>query len=458
MIGGGDRGMNMALQAFDRYDQLPPHSLEAEESVLGSMLLSQEAIVDVTEIIKADDFYKESNSLIFAAAASLFSSGEPVDPLTVAEYLRAQGQLEKVGDRTYILNLMSVVPTPANARYYAEVVGRLATYRRLIDAAGKVAAVGYRAPEELMEALDKAEDIIFSVAQWERKESIKPIKELMENAFEDLERISEGKQESGVLTGFTDLDELTMGLQPSDLIIVAARPSMGKTSLALNIADYVAVEEGIPVAIFSLEMSAAEVTRRMLCSRARVNNQKLKSSFKDDDVWQRLSEAAGELTSASIFIDDNASIGIMELRSKLRRLKAQHDVGLVIVDYIQLMASDRQHETRAQEIAYISRGLKIIGRDFSIPVIAVSQLSREVEKHNRDPILSDLRESGAIEQDADLIVFIHRKEVYDQENEELKGKADVKVAKHRNGPIGPVRLTFQAQFARFLNYSRREEP
>ncbi len=448
--------MSKVIQAFDRYDHLPPHSLEAEESVIGSMLLSQEAIMDVSEILKPEDFYKESHAIIYRTMISLFTAGEPVDPVTVAEALRAQGNLEKTGDRTYILNLVSSVPTPANARYYAEVVYRLATYRRLIDAAGKVAAVGYRAPEELAEALDEAEDVVFSVAQRERRESIKPMKELMEGAFEDLEQIAEGTKETGILTGFTDLDELTMGLQPSDLIVIAARPSMGKTSLALNIADYVAVEEGIPVAIFSLEMSAQELTKRMLCSRARVNSQKLKSSFKDDDVWQRLSDAAGELTSASIFIDDSASIGVMDLRSKIRRLKSQHDIGLVIIDYIQLMASDRQHETRAQEIAYISRGLKALGRDFRIPVIAVSQLSREPEKHNREPILSDLRESGAIEQDADLIIFIHRKQIYDQDNEELKGRADVKVAKHRNGPVGPVKLTFQDQYTRFLNYSHRE--
>ncbi|OFW59311.1 MAG: replicative DNA helicase [Actinobacteria bacterium RBG_19FT_COMBO_54_7] len=448
--------MSKVVQAFDRQDHLPPHSMEAEESVLGSMLLSSEALVDVSEILTSHDFYRESHALIFDTALSLFASGEPVDPLTVAELLRSQGKLEKVGDRSYILNLMSSVPTPANAKYYAEVVMRLATYRRLIEAAGKVAAVGYRAPEGLAEALDQAEGAIFAVAQRERRESIRAIKDLMETTFEDLEKISQGEIESGIKTGFVDLDELTSGLQPSDLIVVAARPSMGKTSLALNIADHVAVEERVPVAIFSLEMSAQELTRRMLCSRARVNSQKLKSSFLDDDVWQRLSDAAGELTSASIFIDDNASIGIMEMRSKLRRLKTQHDIGLVIVDYIQLMNSERMHENRVQEIASISRGLKVLGRDFNIPVIAVSQLSREPEKHNRKPILSDLRESGAIEQDADLIVFIHREEIYDRENEEVKGRADVNVAKHRNGPTGPVKLTFQAQFARFLNYARRE--
>ncbi|MBC7246883.1 MAG: replicative DNA helicase [Actinobacteria bacterium] len=448
--------MSTVIQAFDRHDQLPPHSIEAEQSVLGSMLLSQEAILEISEIVAPEDFYKEAHAIIYRAALQLFASGEPVDPVTLSESLRAQGNLEKVGDRPYIVNLMSSVPTPANARYYAEVVSKLATYRRLIEAAGKVAAVGYRAPEDIMEALDEAEDIIFNVAQHRRKDNVKLMKEVMEDTFEELERIAEGGEDTGIYTGFTDLDRLTMGLQPSDLIVIAARPSMGKTSLALNIADYVAVEEGIPVAIFSLEMSAQEVAKRLLCSRARVNSQKLKSSFKDDDVWERLSEAAGDLASASIFIDDSADIGIMELRSKLRRLKSQHDIGLVIIDYIQLMSSDRRMENRVQEIAAISRGLKVIGRDFNIPVIAVSQLSREPEKHNREPILSDLRESGAIEQDADLIIFIHRKEVYDPDNEELKGRADVKVAKHRNGPIGPVRLTFQAQYARFLNYSPRK--
>lgn len=447
--------MSTVVQAFDRHDQLPPHSLEAEQSVLGSMLLSADAVMEVSEILDPEDFYKEAHAIIYRTALQLFASGEPVDPVTLSEALRAQGNLERVGDRPYIMNLMSTVPTPANAKYYAEVVSKLAVYRRLIEAAGKVAAVGYRAPEDLVEALDEAEDIIFNVAQRRRRENIKPMKELMEATFEDLEQISEGRKQTGIPTGFTDLDELIQGLQPSDLIVIAARPSMGKTSLALNIADHVAVEEGIPVAIFSLEMSAQEVARRMLCSRARVNSQKLKSSFQDDEIWERLSEAAGDLASASIFIDDSADIGIMELRSKLRRLKSQHDIGLVIIDYIQLMTSDRRMENRVQEIAAISRGLKVIGRDFNIPVIAVSQLSREPEKHNREPILSDLRESGAIEQDADLIIFIHRKEVYDPDNDEYKGRADVKVAKHRNGPIGPVRLTFQAQYARFLNYSPR---
>ncbi|MDD3718344.1 MAG: replicative DNA helicase [Actinomycetota bacterium] len=448
--------MSTVIQAFDRHDHLPPHSLEAEESVLGSMLLSQEAIAEVSEVLTAQDFYKETHGIIFDTAFSLYASGEPVDPVTVGESLRAQGNLEKVGDRSYILNLMSSVPTPANARYYAEVVARLATYRRLIAAASKVAAVGYRAPEELAEALDEAEDAVFKVGQRKRRESIKPIQELMERTFEDLEKIADGTMDTGIKSGFTDMDRLTMGFQPSDLIIIAARPSMGKTSLALNIADHVAVEERVPLAIFSLEMSASELTKRMLCSRARVNSQRLKSSFKEDDTWQRLSEAAGDLTSASIFIDDNADIGIMELRSKIRRLAAQHDIGLVIVDYIQLMASDRRLENRVQEIASISRGLKIIGRDFNIPVIAVSQLSREPEKHNRAPILSDLRESGAIEQDADLIFFIHREEGRDLDDTEARARVRVNLAKHRNGPTDSFELTFNAQHARFLNFSRRE--
>ncbi|MDI6830711.1 MAG: replicative DNA helicase [Actinomycetota bacterium] len=448
--------MSNVIQAVDRHDNLPPHSLEAEQSVLGSMLLSHDAVAEVSELLSPEDFYKESHGLIFRAALSLFASGEPVDPVTVAESLRAQGNLEKVGDRSYLLNLVSAVPTPANARYYAEVVSRLATYRRLIAAAGRVAAVGYRAPEELAEALDEAEDAIFSVGMRERRESVRPMKELMEETWEEFEEIADGRVPTGILTGFSRLDELTQGLHPSDLVIIAARPSMGKTSLALNIVDHVAVKQRVPVAIFSLEMSAKEVTKRMLCSRARVNSQKLKSSFKDDDVWQRLSEAAGELTSASIFIDDNADIGILELRSKVRRLKAQHDIGLVVVDYIQLMGSDRRHENRVQEIAAISRGLKILGRDFNLPVIAVSQLSREPEKHNRPPILSDLRESGAIEQDADLIIFIHRQDQYDRDNDELKGKASINLAKHRNGPTGSFELAFISQYALFKDISRRE--
>ncbi len=448
--------MSNVIQAFDRHGSLPPHSLEAEQSVLGSMLLSHDAVAEVSELLKPDDFYKESHGLIFQTALSLFASGEPVDPVTVAESLRAQGNLERVGDRSYLLNLVSTVPTPANARYYAEVVSRLATYRRLIAAAGRVASVGYRAPEELAEALDEAEDAIFSVGMRERRESIRPMKELMEETWEEFEEIADGRVPTGLLTGFYKLDELTQGFHPSDLVIIAARPSMGKTSLALNIVDHVAVNQRVPVAIFSLEMSAKELTKRMLCSRARVNSQRLKASFTDDDVWQRLSEAAGELTSASIFIDDNADIGILEMRSKVRRLKAQHDIGLVVVDYIQLMGSDRRHENRVQEIAAISRGLKILGRDFNIPVIAVSQLSREPEKHNRPPILSDLRESGAIEQDADLIIFIHRQDQYDRDNDELKGRASINLAKHRNGPTGSFELAFISQYALFKDISRRE--
>jgi replicative DNA helicase len=448
--------MSSVVQAFDRRDRLPPHSLEAEESVLGSMLLSQEALVEASEILKPEDFYKEAHAVIFRAMLDLFASGEPVDPLTVAEYLRSRNELEKAGDRPYLLNLVSMVPTPANAAYYAEVVARLAVYRRLIEAAGKVAQKGYEAPENVAEALDEAEDLIFSVARRERRESVKSMRELMEATFENLERVAGGQEDTGIRSGFPDLDNLTMGFQPSDLIVIAARPSMGKTSLALNIADYAAVEEGVPVVVFSLEMSAQEVVKRMLCSRARVNSQKLKSNYLDDDIWRRLSEAAGELTSSPLFIDDSADIGVMEMRSKLRRLKAQHDIGLVIVDYMQLMGSDRRFETRAQEIASISRGLKILGRDFNIPVIAVSQLTRDPERHNRKPILSDLRESGAIEQDADLIIFIHREEVYNPDNEEVKGKADIILAKHRNGPTKSITLTFQPQYARFFSLSRRE--
>ncbi len=447
--------MNETSPSVSVFDRLPPHSLEAEESVLGSLLLSHDALVEVSELLKPEDFYKEAHATIYRVALELYAKGEPVDPLTVSERLRSHGLLERAGDRPYIIQLASSVPTPANARHYAEIVAKLATYRRLIEAAAKVMQRGFEAPEDINAALDEAEDLIYSVAQRKRRERVRPINELMERTFEELERIATGQADTGLKTGFVDLDRLIVGMQPSDLIVIAARPSMGKTSLALNIADHVAVEEGVPVAIFSLEMSAQEVTKRLLCSRARINGQRLKTGDLDDEAWQRLSEAAGELTSARIFIDDTADMGIMELRSKVRRLKALHDIGLVIVDYLQLMRSDRRLETRAQEIAAISRGLKILGRDFEIPVIAVSQLTRDPERHNRKPILSDLRESGAIEQDADMIIFIHRESAYNRGDEENKGKADIIVAKNRNGPTDSITLSFQDQYARFFNMSTR---
>ncbi len=435
------------------YDRLPPHSIEAEQSVLGAMMLSNKAIAEITEILRPEDFYKDAHRKIFETAYSLYAMGEPVDPLTMAEALRAKGQLESVGDRPYLHTLVSSVPTTANALYYAQIVEKMATLRRLIDAANQIIALGYEVPEDVTEALDRAENLIYQVSKTGRDEKMSSLKSLIEPAYDEIIHLyNVGKPITGLSTGFPDLDRKTTGLHASSLIIVAARPSVGKTSLALNIAEHVALEEKKPVAIFSLEMSAKELVQRMLCSQARINSQDLRTGRLEENDWRKLTMAVNRLAEAPIFVDDNAGITIMELRSKIRRLKSKYNLGLVIIDYIQLMSYDRRMENRQQEISAISRSLKIIGRDFDIPVLAVSQLSREPEKRkgeDRRPILSDLRESGAIEQDADLIIFIFREELYEPDNDDVKGLAELIIAKNRHGPTGKCSLTFQKEYTRF---------
>ncbi|MHB8779951.1 MAG: replicative DNA helicase [Candidatus Geothermincolia bacterium] len=447
--------MSGTLQAVSRHDRTPPYSLEAEQCVLGSIIISKEALADVTDVLRGDDFYKDAHRKLYEVLSELFSEGEPVDPVTLAERLRQRGILESIGDRPYLHSLVGSVPTPANALYYSEIVQRLAGLRRLIDAASRIAALGYGMPESLDEALDEAESMIFAVAQKRSSELFVPIKDLLGETFLEIERLYEqGAGITGLPTGFHDLDNLTAGLQPSDLIIIAARPSVGKTSLALNIAEHIAMEEKKAVAIFSLEMSRKEVVQRMLCSQARVDGQSLRTGRLKDADWPKLSQAVGRLAEAPIYIDDNAAIGIMEMRSKIRRLAARVPLSMVIIDYIQLMNFEKRSENRQQEISAISRSLKVIGREFGIPVIALSQLSRESEKRqNHRPILSDLRESGAIEQDADLIIFIYRDELYNPESED-KGKAELIVAKHRNGRTDTIPLSFLSNYAKFASMAR----
>jgi len=450
-------------QVFGLPDRTPPYSLEAEQSVLGSMLLSREALTDVTELLRPEDFYKEAHRKIYEAACDLYSRGEAVDPVTVGELLRAQGELESVGDRLYLHQLANNVPTTANAVNYARLVQKMATLRRLIEASSRIAAIGYNIPDDIEEALDEAENIIYQVAHSGRDTGQVDWKSLLTETYDEIEALYEGRKLTDAIpTGFYDLDEMIGGLRPSNLIIVAARPSMGKTSFVLNVAANVAVKEKKPVAIFSLEMSARELALRMLSSQARINGKSLQTGRFQDSAsdWDKLIKALNALADAPVFIDDNAGISIMEMRSKIRRMKSRHDLALVIVDYIQLMNFDRRMENRVQEIAAISRALKIIGRDFNIPVVAVSQLSREPEKRqNRRPLLSDLRESGAIEQDADLILFIYREDVYSERDRidtdvDTKGTAELIVAKHRHGPIGTVNLTFNGEFTRFDSMPR----
>ncbi len=433
-------------------DRVPPHNLEAEISLLGSMLISPEVIHDVLEVVDASSFYRESHRRIFEAIFDLYAKGEPVDPITVSEILKARGFLEEVGGKPYLLTLVSSVPTAANATYYAKIVDRNAVLRSLIKVATEIAQLGYDAPEDVEWALDQAETFIFNIAKKRISEKFVPLKELVTEAFEEIEKLYETRSlVTGISTGFEKLDELTSGLHPSDLIVIAARPSMGKTSLALNIAQHVGINERIPVGIFSLEMSRHQLVQRMLCSEARVDAKALRTGNLKDDTWPRLANAVGRLADAPIFIDDTPNINIIELRAKARRLMAKEKIGLLIIDYLQLMQGRERMENRQQEISEISRALKILGRELNVPVIAVSQLSRAVEQRaEKKPQLSDLRESGAIEQDADLVIFIYREDYYNRDSEK-KGIAEINVAKHRNGPTGEISLAFIEHYTKFEN-------
>jgi len=438
-------------------DKIPPHNLEAEQSLLGSMLISPDAIPDVVEKIHPEDFYILSNRQIYEAIVKLYSKGEPADPITVAEELKKNGVLEDIGGKSYIHTLVNIVPAASNAKFYAEIVEKNATLRALIRVASDIATLGYETPEDIEKTVDKAESLIFQVAQKRISENFSHIKELLVEGFEQIEHLYENKAHvTGVPTGFNDLDSITSGFHPSDLIVVAARPSMGKTSLALSIAQHVGVKEKVPVAIFSLEMSRQQLVQRLLCSEARVDAQNLRTGYLKDEDWPRLSQAVGKLAEAPIFIDDTPNITIMELRAKARRLVTRQKLGLIIVDYLQLMQGDRRSESRQQEISEISRALKILGRELNVPVIAVSQLSRAVEQRSdKRPMLSDLRESGAIEQDADLVIFIYRDEYYNKDSED-RGIAEVLISKHRNGPTGMVKLVFLEHYTRFANLAKKK--
>lgn len=437
------------------FERIPPHNIEAEQSLLGSMFVSEDAISLAMEKVGAGDFYKEAHQLVYESIMELYAQGEPADPITVAEYLKGKGVLERAGGKSYIHTLVNVVPTAANAKYYAEIVEKSAALRALIRAATEIVGLGYEEPEDVEQAIDKAESLIFRVSQKRISEKFSHVKELLAESFEQIEKLYEKKaQVTGIATGYTDLDNITSGFHSSDLIVVAARPSMGKTSLVLGIAQNVSLNERVPVAIFSLEMSRHQLVQRFLCSQAKVDAQTLRSGSLREEDWPKLSNAVGRLADAPIFIDDTANINIMEVRAKARRLMSRQKLGLIVVDYLQLMQGGTRKENRQQEISEISRALKILGRELNIPVIAVSQLSRAVEQRpDKRPLLADLRESGAIEQDADLVLFIYRDEYYHPDSED-KGVAEVHISKHRNGPTGMIRLAFQPHFARFVNLAR----
>jgi replicative DNA helicase len=426
---------------------LPPQNVEAEASLIGSLLIDKDAIIKVADIVGLDDFYVTKNSQIFESILGLFEHREPIDVVTLADSLEKKGHLESIGGASYLTELVNSVPSSAHVAQYAHIVADKATLRRLIEAASSINSMAYGEGGALDSVLDEAEQALFAVSQKHLKQNFTPIQEVLTSSFERLDTLHKDKNAlRGVPTGYRELDNLLAGLQNSDLIILAARPSMGKTSFALNIAQHVATKEGIPVGIFSLEMSKEQLIDRLLSSEAGIDSWKLRTGNLEDSDFEKINKAMGTLSESPIYIDDSAMANVMEMRTKARRLQSENDLGLIVIDYLQLMSGRSSGgDNRVQEISEISRGLKGLARELNVPVIALSQLSRSVEMRSpKIPQLSDLRESGSIEQDADVVMFIYREDYYEKESER-KGMADLLIKKHRNGPTGEVELFFQPE-------------
>jgi len=437
-----------------RVEKLLPQNIEAECGVLGSIIIDPEAIVQVADFLQPDDFYRDAHRTIYEVIIHLYEQREAADFITICDELERSGKLETVGGASYITSLINQVPTSGNAEYYGHIVERNSILRRLIHAAGQIAAIAYE-ETDADTALDKAEQLIFAISQRHGRNDFVLLRDLLSEYQEKLHQLHERRgMIVGIPTGFTDLDRLMGGLQRSDLIILAARPSMGKTSMALSLAHNAAVRYKHSIAVFSLEMSKEQLVQRLLSMDAGVDQQRLRTGWIEDDEWDRIVYSMGTLSEANIWIDDTASISTVEMRSKARRLQAEHGIDLIIVDYLQLMQStvgSKRNENRVQEISEVSRNLKALARELNMPVLALAQLSRAVEtRQSKVPQLSDLRESGSLEQDSDVVMFIYRDDVYNQESER-KNIADIIVAKHRNGPTDSVSLFFQANQTRFLN-------
>lgn len=440
-------------------DRIPPQNIEAEQAVLGAMLIEREAISKVVELLRPEDCYREAHRLIFNAMLELFNKNDAVDMVTVIEFLRKGDKLEGAGGISYITSLANSVPTAANVMYHARIVEEKALLRQLINAATNIASQGYEGSEEVATILDSAEKSILSVSSRRLGGEFTPIKSIIFDAFTKIENLYASKGSiTGLSTGFKDLDRLTSGLQPSDLILIAARPSMGKTAFVLNIAQHIGIKEKKAVAFFSLEMSKEQLVQRMLCAESTIDSQRLRIGELEPNDWTKLVNGADRLSAAPIFIDDTSGITVMEMRSKARRLKIEYDLQLIIIDYLQLMqgSSKKGSENRQQEISEISRSLKGLAREIGVPVIALSQLSRSVESRQvKKPMLSDLRESGSLEQDADIVAFLYRDDYYNPDSDQ-KNITEVIIAKHRNGPVDTVQLFFHKQFTKFSDLSKVE--
>ncbi len=439
-------------------DRIPPQNIEAEQAVLGAMLIEREAISKVAEMLRPEDCYREAHRLIFNAMSELFNKNDAVDMVTVIEFLRKSDKLEAAGGLSYITSLANSVPTAANVLYHAKIVEEKALLRQLINAATNIASSGYEGSEEVASILDTAEKTILAVSSRKMGGDFTPIKSIIFDAFNKIEQLYASKGSiTGLSTGFKDLDRLTSGLQPSDLILIAARPSMGKTAFVLNIAQHIGIKEKKAVAFFSLEMSKEQLVQRMLCAESTIDSQRLRIGELEANDWTKLVSGADRLSAAPIFIDDTSGITVMELRSKARRLKIEYDLQLIIIDYLQLMQGSgkgKGSENRQQEISEISRSLKGLAREIGVPVIALSQLSRSVESRQvKKPMLSDLRESGSLEQDADIVAFLYRDDYYNPDSEQ-KNITEVIIAKHRNGPVDTVQLFFLKQFTKFSDLSK----
>ncbi len=438
-------------------DRVPPQNIEAEQAVLGAMMIDKEAISKATEILRENDFYRQDHRAVYQVIVDLFSKNQAVDMVTVTEALKREGKLEDVGGIQFITYLANAVPTAANISYHAKIVEEKSLLRQLISVSTQIAGAGYEGTEDVNSLLDNAERMILGVSERKISRDFAPIKEVVMSAVDRIDELYNKKGGiTGIATGFIDFDHLTSGLQPSDLILIAARPSMGKTALVLNMAQNVAIREKKSVAFFSLEMSKEQLVQRMLCAEASIDSSRLRIGELEDNDWEKLIWAADSLSRADIFIDDTPGITVMEMRAKARRLKVEHNLQLIVIDYLQLMqgSGKKSGENRQQELSDISRSLKALARELNVPVIALSQLSRSVESRQvKRPMLSDLRESGALEQDADLVAFLYREDYYDKETEN-KNITELIIAKHRNGPVDTVKLFFHKQFTRFANLAK----
>ena len=437
--------------------KIPPHDLEAEQAVLGSMLTDKDAVISSIEVLRPSSFYREDNRLIYEAILNLYNNSEPIDIITLKAELESTGKFEQIGGLEYLASLPDKVPTTANVQKYINIVEEKGILRNLIKTANEIIELGYDPTEDVEDIMDNAEKKIFNIMQNKNQRGYTPIKDVLVESFNQLEELYNRKQHiTGVPTGFSELDYKTAGFHGSDLILIAARPAMGKSAFALNIATNAATKANVPVAIFSLEMSKEQMVNRMLCSEAMVDSNKVRTGKLEEDDWIKLAETIGPLSEAEIYIDDTPGISVMEIRAKCRKLKLEKNIGMVVIDYLQLVqASSKRFGSREQEISEISRSLKILAKELNVPVIALSQLSRAVEQRpDHRPMLSDLRESGAIEQDADIVMFLYRDDYYNEESEK-KDIAEVIIAKHRAGSTGTVELLWLGSYTKFVNLEKR---